>query len=65
MKILVVEDHPALLSAIVEALEAEKFLCERAADFGTAEEKIHLYRYDLIIVDINLPGDQDWRSSGK
>ncbi|MFZ2795260.1 MAG: response regulator transcription factor [Prolixibacteraceae bacterium] len=56
MKILVVEDHPALLSAIVEALEAEKFLCERAADFGTAEEKIHLYRYDLIIVDINLPG---------
>jgi len=56
MKILVIEDHPGLLSAIVEALEAEKFLCERAADFGTAEEKIHLYRYDLIIVDINLPG---------
>ncbi len=56
MKILVVEDHPGLLSAIGEALEEEKFLVERAADFPAAEEKIHLYRYDLIIVDINLPG---------
>ena len=56
MKILVVEDHPGLLSAIGEALEAEKFLVERAADFPVAEEKVHLHRYDLIIVDINLPG---------
>lgn len=56
MKILVVEDHPGLLSAIGEALEAEKFLVEQAADFTVADEKVHLYRYDLIIVDINLPG---------
>ncbi len=56
MKILVVEDHPGLLSAIGEALEAEKFLVEQAADFPVADEKVHLYRYDLIIVDINLPG---------
>jgi DNA-binding response OmpR family regulator len=56
MKILVVEDHPGLLSAIREALEAEKFLVEQAADFTVADEKVHLYRYDLIIVDINLPG---------
>lgn len=56
MKILVVEDHPGLLSAIREALEAEKFLVEQAADFPVADEKVHLYRYDLIIVDINLPG---------
>lgn len=56
MKILVVEDHPGLLTAIGEALEAEKFLVEQAADFPVADEKVHLYRYDLIIVDINLPG---------
>lgn len=55
MKLLVIEDNPDLLDSITSALEREKFVCERAISFGEAEEKIHLYTYDILIVDINLP----------
>ncbi len=55
MKLLIVEDNLKLLEAITETLKSEKFLCETAIDFGTAHEKIFLYRYDVLIVDINLP----------
>lgn len=56
MKILIVEDNIALLESIAEALTAEKLLCEKAFDFFSAQEKINLYTYDLLVVDINLPG---------
>ncbi len=55
MKLLVIEDNPDLLDSITSALEREKFVCERAISFGEAEEKIRLYTYDILIVDINLP----------
>lgn len=56
MKLLIVEDNKTLLESINEALEAENFICETAIDFDTAEEKVHLYNYDIVVVDINLPG---------
>jgi DNA-binding response OmpR family regulator len=55
MKLLIVEDNLKLLEAITETLKSEKFRCETAAGFATAHEKIFLYRYDVLIVDINLP----------
>jgi len=55
MKLLIVEDNHKLLEAVKETMEAEKYLCETAVDFETAHEKIFLYQYDIIIVDINLP----------
>jgi len=55
MKLLIVEDNLKLLEAIKETLESEKFLCEAAANYETAHEKIFLYTYDALIVDINLP----------
>jgi len=36
-------------------LETAKYVCEKADDFGTASEKIALYNYDIVVVDINLP----------
>lgn len=55
MKILVVEDEPQLLSNIKESLEKEKFLVETASDYHSALEKIFIYEYDCILLDIMLP----------
>ncbi len=56
MKILLIEDEPTLASSIQEFLCAEGYLVEYAANFPTAEEKVALYEYDCLVVDINLPG---------
>lgn len=55
MKILVVEDNLALLSSIIENLRSENFTCEQSINYSEADEKIHLYSYDILIIDINLP----------
>ncbi len=55
MKILIIEDNKILLEAINDALQEEQFVCEVADDFPIASEKIELYEYDVVIVDINLP----------
>ncbi len=56
MKLLIVEDNLKLLDAISETLIGGKFLCETSANYPDAHEKIHLYEYAILIVDINLPG---------
>lgn len=56
MKILVVEDEKALSSSIIEFLQSENYTCEAAHDVESATEKISLYDYDCILLDINLPG---------
>jgi DNA-binding response OmpR family regulator len=55
MKVLVVEDNHNLLQAAEAALTSSGFLCEIATDFKSASEKILLYTYDVVVVDINLP----------
>ncbi|HRN56270.1 MAG TPA: response regulator transcription factor [Agriterribacter sp.] len=56
MKILVIEDEKELLEAITLSLEKEHFLVESAGSFNSAFEKIALYEYDCILLDIMLPG---------
>ncbi len=56
MKVLVIEDEKQLSSSIVEYLQSENYTCEAAYDFDTANEKISLYNYDCILLDITLPG---------
>jgi len=55
MKLLVVEDNEELLDIIVLTMIKEKYQCEKAVNFIDADEKIHLYTYDILIIDINLP----------
>lgn len=56
MKILVVEDELDILNSIREFLEREHFLVETARDYHEALDKMLLYRYDCVILDLMLPG---------
>ena len=56
MKILIVEDEPALLELIQRSLEKERYIVEVASNFDTAIEKVEMYDYDCILLDIMLPG---------
>ena len=56
MKLLVIEDEKALAQSICDYLGNENFICESAYNFNTALEKITLYDYACIILDITLPG---------
>jgi DNA-binding response OmpR family regulator len=55
MKILIIEDQRELSDSIRAYLSHENFTCEAAYDYHGAMEKIHLYDYACIILDINLP----------
>lgn len=55
MKILIIEDEQDLSESIVSYLKNEGYLCEFAPDYNSATEKISLYNYDIILVDLNLP----------
>ncbi|HEX6191886.1 MAG TPA: response regulator transcription factor, partial [Chitinophagaceae bacterium] len=56
MKILVIEDEPDMLENMVQSLQQEKYVVETAKDYPTAREKLGIYEYDCILLDIGLPG---------
>ncbi len=55
MKILLIEDEYLLRKSMVQYLTSEYYLCEWAKNYKEAIEKIELYQYDCIVVDIMLP----------
>jgi DNA-binding response OmpR family regulator len=55
MKILIVEDEKELAKDIANYLSKENHLCEFASTYNQAIEKIALYTYDCILLDIMLP----------
>lgn len=55
MKILVIEDEELLRINILTYLKTEGNVCDYAKDFSTAEQKIALYDYDCILLDLTLP----------
>lgn len=55
MKILIVEDDPSLRELIQRSLEKERFVVEIAPDFFTAMDKVEVYDYDCILLDVMLP----------
>ncbi len=55
MKILIIEDELGLQKTIKESLLKELYIVETAVDFYTALEKIAIYDYDCILLDIMLP----------
>lgn len=55
MKILIVEDEKQLRKTLVSSLQKEKYVVEAADDFANASQKIAIYDYDCILLDIMLP----------
>lgn len=55
MKILIIEDEEELAKSIAEYLLEENYLCEFASTFREAINKIEVFQYDCILLDINLP----------
>jgi DNA-binding response OmpR family regulator len=56
LKILVIEDEQGMRESIVHSLQQEKYVVESAMDFNSAREKLEMYQYDCILLDIGLPG---------
>lgn len=56
MKLLIVEDEPELLESMVKYLSLEDYTCEAAMTYREALEKMEVYQYDCILLDIMLPG---------
>ena len=54
MKYLIAEDEKDLQQAIASYLTRDGNICELASDFIEASEKINIFDYDIIILDINL-----------
>lgn len=59
MKILIIEDNVALSKNICEYLEIKKHKVEKDYSGTTGFDKIINNHYDVVIMDINLPG-KDW-----
>ena len=55
MKILIIEDEPSLRELIKQSLEKERYVVECAANYNTAIQKVEIYDYDCILLDIMLP----------
>ena len=55
MKLLLVEDEAALRGALRASLQQAGYVVEVAADFAQAQEKIMLYQYDCVLLDLTLP----------
>jgi DNA-binding response OmpR family regulator len=56
MKILIIEDEKDLVETIKNYLGSEGFLCETATSWFEAEDSLSVYNYDIIILDLTLPG---------
>ncbi len=56
MRILVVEDERKLAELIARALKAERYAVDTAHDGSAAWQMIETYNYDLVILDLMLPG---------
>lgn len=56
MKILIVEDEASLQELMTLALKKEGYVVENASDYDTAIEKLSVYSYDCVLLDIMLPG---------
>ncbi|SHG71528.1 DNA-binding response regulator, OmpR family, contains REC and winged-helix (wHTH) domain [Salegentibacter echinorum] len=54
MKILIIEDEQDMLDTMKNFLEKENFVVETAVSILEARDKIGIYEYDCILLDINL-----------
>lgn len=56
MRILLVEDEAKVSRFIVKGLQAERYAVDAAPDAKAGHKFFSSYSYDLILLDLNLPG---------
>jgi len=56
MRILLVEDEEKVAGFVTRGLKAERYAVDVAADGNSGLDHVRAYAYDLIILDLNLPG---------
>jgi DNA-binding response OmpR family regulator len=56
MRVLVVEDHLRLATALADGLRREGLAVDLAFDGGDALAHLGVYRYDVVVLDRDLPG---------
>jgi two-component system response regulator CiaR len=61
MKILIVEDETDLLGILTDFLSKEKYSFDAVTTYKDASEKVALYDYDCILLDINLPDNSGFK----
>tara|TARA_R100000935_G_scaffold57536_1_gene91689 strand:- start:8284 stop:8958 length:675 start_codon:yes stop_codon:yes gene_type:complete len=54
MKYLIAEDEKELQHSIATYLSHDANICETASDYHEASEKLEMYEYDIVLLDINL-----------
>lgn len=70
MKLLVVEDEAPTAAYLRRGLSEEGFAVDVAIDAGTADAAMSVYQYDVILLDVMLPGGDGfslcakWRGEG-
>jgi DNA-binding response OmpR family regulator len=55
MKLLLIEDEKVLAESIIYLLKKENYRVEWVDNYADAEEKVELFTYDCVLVDITLP----------
>ncbi|HMO37580.1 MAG TPA: response regulator transcription factor, partial [Gemmatales bacterium] len=60
MRLLVIEDEPALLNVVCRALREENYAVDEASDGKEGLYKAMTWDYDVIILDLMLPSMSGW-----
>ena len=60
--LLVVDDEPAVRLALEKALRSEGYEVISASNFPEAKERLAERQVDLLLLDLNLDGDNGWES---
>ena len=55
MKLLIIEDEKGLRENITTYFNGDGNICENCSDLASAMEKLALYDYDCVLLDIGLP----------
>jgi two-component system, OmpR family, response regulator len=56
MRLLLVEDDPMIGEAVLDALRAEHYAVDWVREGGTADAALRSEDYDLVLLDLGLPG---------
>lgn len=56
MRVLLVEDEEKVARFVARGLKAERYAVDVASDGNSGLDHVRAYAYDLIILDLNLPG---------